>query len=62
MEILLTTERSTVRALCGVQLKDTKRSTHFMFMLVLNETIDQLALANSVHWHGHDLRRDDGHA
>ena len=26
-------------------------------MLGLNETIDQLAMANSVHWYGHVLRR-----
>ena len=31
-----------VRAMCGVQLKGTKRSTDLMFMLGLNETIDQL--------------------
>ena len=24
-------------------------------------TIDQLAMENSVHWHGHVLRREDGH-
>ena len=28
-----------------------------MFMLGLTETIDQLAMANSVHWYGHELRR-----
>ena len=32
-----------------------------MFMLGLNETIDQLAIANSVHWYSHVLRREDGH-
>ena len=32
-----------------------------MFMLGLSETIDQLAIANSVHWYGHVLRREDGH-
>ena len=32
-----------------------------MFMLGLNETIDQLAMANSVHWNGHVLRREGGH-
>ena len=26
----------------------------------LSETIDQLAMANSVRWHGHVLRRKDG--
>ena len=30
-------------------------------MLGLNETIDQLAMANSVRWNGHVLRREDGH-
>ena len=30
-------------------------------MLGLRQTIDQLAMANSVHWYGHVLRREDGH-
>ena len=30
-------------------------------MLVLRESIDQLAMANSVCWYGHVLRREDGH-
>ena len=60
-EILRMTERSMVRAMCGVQLHNRKRSTYLMFMLGLNETIDQLAMANSVHWYGHELRREDGH-
>ena len=44
-----------------MQLKDRKRSTELMFMLGLKETIDQLAMANSVRWYGHVLRREDGH-
>ena len=32
-----------------------------MFMLGLNYTIDQLAMANSVRWDGHVLRREDSH-
>ena len=34
-----------------------------MLILTLGfyETIDQLAMANSVHWYGHVLRREDGH-
>ena len=51
-----------VRAMCGVQLKDRKRSTDLMFMLGLNETIDQLVMANRVRWYGHVLRKEDGHA
>ena len=54
-------ERSMVRAMCGVQIKDRKRSTDMMFMLGLKETIDQLAIANSVCWYGDVLRREDGH-
>ena len=27
----------------------------------LNETADQMAMANSVCWYGHVLRREDGH-
>ena len=57
MGISRRTERSTVRAICGVQLKVRNRSSDLM----LNETIDQLAMANSVCWYGHVLRREDGH-
>ena len=44
MGILQRTERSMVRAMCGFQLKDRKRSTDLMFMLGVNETMDQLAM------------------
>ena len=57
MGILRRTQRSMVRAMRGVQLKDRKRSMDLMFMLGLKETIDQLAMANSVRWYGHVLRR-----
>ena len=30
-------------------------------MLGLSETIDQLSMANSVHWYGHMLMREDGY-
>ena len=61
MGILGRAERSMVRAMCRVQLKDIKKSADFMFMLGLSETIDQLVMANSVRWCGHVLRREDGH-
>ena len=44
--------------MCGVHLKDRRRSTDLVLMLCLNETMDQLT--NSVRWHGHVLRREDG--
>ena len=59
--ILQRTGRSMVRAMCGVQLKDRKRSTDLMFMLGLRISVHQLAMANCVRWYGHVLRRVDGH-
>ena len=50
-----------VRAMCGVQLKDRKKSKDLIFMFRLNETIYWLAMANRVCWYGHVLRREDGH-
>ena len=46
-----------MRAMCGVQLKDRKRSKELM--LCLNEIIDHLTKANSVRWYGHVLMRAD---
>ena len=46
--------------MCGEQLKDRKRSMDFILTFGLNETIDQLAMASSVRWYGHVLRREDG--
>ena len=60
MRFLRRTERSMVGAMCGVKIKDSKRSIDFMLMLGLSETIDQLAMSNSVRWYGHVLRREDG--
>ena len=48
-----------LRVMCGVQLKDRRRSTYLtcLFMLGMNETMDQLAMANCVRWYGHMLQR-----
>ena len=48
-----------MRAMCGVPLKDRKRS--WDLILAFNETMDHLAMASSVCWYGHVLRREDGH-
>ena len=61
MGILQRTERNMVIAMCEVQLKDRKRFTYLILMLCLNETIDQFAIANSVHWYGHVMRREYDH-
>ena len=44
-------ERCMVRAMCEVQLKEIKRSMDLM--LGLGETLDQLAMVNSVCLYGH---------
>ena len=59
--ILQRTERSVVRAMCGVQLKGSKRSTDLTFMLGRKETMHQLAMASSVRRHGNVLRRENYH-
>ena len=56
MEILRT-EAFVVGEMYGVQVKDRKRSTDLMLMLGLSEAVDQLAMAKSVRWYGHVLRR-----
>ena len=45
-----------MKAMCGVQLKDGKKSCGFDV-----ESKCQLAMANSVRWYGHVLRREGGH-
>ena len=58
--ILRRTERSVeISVLTTAQRQ--KRSTDLMFMLGLKETMDQLAMADSVRWYGHVLRRDGDH-
>ena len=44
----------------GVQLKDRGRAYDLMLMLGFDGTIDQLAMASSVRWYGHVLRRENG--
>ena len=45
--------------MCGEKLKDRKRSVDLL--LGLSEVMDRLAMANSIRWYGHVLRREDGH-
>ena len=50
-----------VRAMCRVLFRDKKMFMDLMLMLGFIETIDQLTVENSVRWHDHMLRREDGH-
>ena len=42
------------------QITDGGRAKDMMSVFGFNETLDQLAVANSVHWYDHVLRREDG--
>ena len=57
MRILCRIERSIFRAMCGVLVKDRRRSVDLIIMLGFSEAIDQLAMANSVRWYSHVLTR-----
>ena len=46
-----------VRTMCGSHLKDKRRTNDLILKLSLSETVDQLAMENSVCWFGHVLRR-----
>ena len=50
-----------VKAMCRVQLKDGRRSADLILIFCLNETMHQLAMANSVHWYGDVFMSMDGH-
>ena len=60
MEILRTTEKAMMRAMCGVKIVQKKRSRELMSFLGLKDTVDGLARARGVQWYGHILRRDSG--
>ena len=45
--------------MCGIRLKGRKRCMDLLLMLGLNETMDQLAMVNSVRSYGEVLRRED---
>ena len=57
--ILQRAERCMVRNMCADKLIDRKSTNDLMQALDLNESIDQLAKANSVRWYGHILRKNE---
>ena len=42
-------QKTVVTSMCGVQLKDSKRSKTLILTLGFNEAIDQLTMANILH-------------
>ena len=61
MAILRRIEKEMMRAMCGVKLNKKRRSQELMSLLNLKDTLNGLARASGVRWHGHVLRRDNGH-
>ena len=57
--ILRRTERSIVRAMCGVKLVDKRNTEELMNMLGLTEAADKLARANGVRLYGNVFRRPE---
>ena len=45
----------------NAKLMEKKRTGDLMEMLLLKETVVQMANANGVRWYRHVLMRDDGH-
>ena len=45
----------------AVLVDHRKRAKDLMLILGLDESMDRLAIANSVRWCGHVLRIEDGH-
>ena len=56
--VILRTERTMVRSMCGMKLVDRKKMEDLMEMLCLKETLDRMAKANGVRWYGQIIRRD----
>ena len=48
-----------MRTICGAQLKHRECAVDLMLMLGLSEIVDQLAMANHLHWYGHVLVMED---
>ena len=57
MAILRRTEKAMMRAMCGVKIIEKRRNPEVMSLLDLKDTLDGLARASGVRWHGCVLRR-----
>ena len=55
--ILQRTERAMVRNMYGLILMDKKSTKDLMQNFDFGETVDQLAKANGVRWHGYELKK-----
>ena len=56
---ILTSEKAMMRAMCGVNMIEKTRSQELISLLGLKDTMNGLARASGVRWHGHVLK-DNG--
>ena len=56
MAILKGTEKAMMRALCGVEMIEKRRSQELMSLLGLKDTLNGPARASGVRWFGHVLK------
>ena len=57
--VLRRAERAMVRMMCGVRLRDRKRTSELMSMAGLNEDIVGVVRKSRLRWYGHVLRRSE---
>ena len=60
MAILRRTEKSIIKAMCGVKIIEKRKSQELMSLLGLKDTFDGLARESGVRWYRHVLRMDNG--
>ena len=58
--VLQRPERTMVRMMCGVKLRNRMSSMELMFMVGLSEDIVTLVRRSRLRWYGHVLRRNRG--
>ena len=56
--VLLRAERAMVWLMCGVKLRDWKRTGELMWMLGLCDDIVTVVGQSRLRWYGHVMRRD----
>ena len=60
MAMLRRTEKAMMRAMCGIEIIEKRRSQELLSLLGLKDTFDGLARTSGVRCYGHVLRKDHG--
>lgn len=57
--VLRRAERAMIRRMCGVRLRDRKRSVDLQRMIGVDEDIVTIVVRSRLRWYGHVKRRDE---